>query len=162
MTTPYTHSDDYIEQVLVTAGILVDAEITLGETYTYDITGPTISPDPVTEEDYLAIALFPLKAACILLQGDYRTAIAQGIKVRDGDSAIDTSVSFRGWSDILTLGPCKSYNNLVWKLQSTGATGAGVIGGAVVGPYRSSGDNITLAIEWFYNDLSSTLTRAVR
>lgn len=162
VSSPQKHSDTYIQQALVCAGILVSSEIALEQTYDFDMSNLTISPDPVEEQDTIAQALLPLKAACILLQGDYREAIAQGIKVRDGDSAIDTSVSFRGWSDIITLGPCAAYKSLVWRLQATGATGSGVVGGAVVGPYRSSADNIYDSIEWFYNDLATKLTRSIR
>jgi len=132
----------------------VDAEIPFAYTYTYDISALTISPDPVSgSSDPIFQALVPLKAACILTQGDFRAALGQGIKVRDGDSAIDTSVSFRGYRDILELGPCKTYELLKWRLLATGAVDGGV-GSAVLGPYRTPTGSSLDTISWFYDQFA--------
>lgn len=146
ITLPQTYSDEYIKRVLITAGIIVDAEIPFDYDYSYDISVLTISPDPIVNKDSTFIALVPLKAACILTQGEFKQALGQGIKVRDGDSAIDTSVSFRGYRDILELGPCAAYEKLKWSLLVSGG-----IGGVVFGPYRTPGGSALNTISWYYD-----------
>jgi len=149
ISTPQTYTDEYLERVLITAGIMVDAEFPFSYDYSYDISALTISPDPTTSEDNIFMALVPLKAACILTQGEFKQALGQGIKVRDGDSAIDTSVSFRGYRDILELGPCKAYETLKWSLLASGEVGR--IGRAVLGPYRAPGGNALSTVSWYYD-----------
>lgn len=152
ISTPQTYVDEYIQRVIITAGIMVDAEISFGYTYAYDINALTIIPDPVTNEDSIFMALVPLKSACILTQGEFRQALSQGIKVRDGDSAIDTSVSFRGYRDILEMGPCAAYEKLKWSLLASGAST--LVGKAVLGPYRESGGNAQSTISWYYDQFA--------
>ena len=149
ITAPQTYSDEYLQRVLITAGIMVDADFVFGYTYVYDISAITIVPDPVTSEDSPFMALIPLKAACIITQGEFKQALGQGIKVRDGDSAIDTSVSFRGYRDILELGPCAAFERLKWSLSAS----AGV-GKAVLGPYRESGGSALSTISWYYDQFA--------
>lgn len=152
LDTPQTYTDTYLERVLVTAGIVVDSGFPFPYTYTYDIGASTISPDPVVNEDLSFMALVPLKAACIITQGEFKQALGQGIKVRDGDSAIDTSVSFRGYRDIIEIGPCASYEKLRWELLASGASTGGGVGKAVFGPHRvSGGGNAQSAISWYYD-----------
>ena len=152
INTPQTYVDEYIQRVLITAGIMVDAEIPLSLDYSYNISALTISPDPVVSGDSVFIALVPLKSACILLQGEFKQALSQGIKVRDGDSAIDTSVSFRGYRDILELGPCAAFEKLKWSLLASGK--ASVVGKAVLGPYRTPGGNALSTISWYYDQVA--------
>lgn len=151
ITTPQTYTDEYVKRVLITAGIMVDAEIPFDYTYVYDISALTISPDPVTSEDAIFMALVPLKSACILTQGEFKQALGQGIKVRDGDSAIDTSVSFRGYRDILELGPCAAFEKLKWTLLASGGTSGGGVGKAVLGPHRVPGGSALNTISWYYD-----------
>ncbi|RLC89090.1 MAG: hypothetical protein DRJ03_00610 [Chloroflexi bacterium] len=156
ISLPQTYTDEYLERVLITAGIMVDAEFPFSYDYAYDISVLTIAPDPVTSSDNIFMALVPLKAACILTQGEFKQALGQGIKVRDGDSAIDTSVSFRGYRDILEMGPCAAYEKLKWSLLASGAAegGAGV-GKAVLGPYRTPGGNALDTISWYYDQFAT-------
>lgn len=154
ITLPQTYSDEYIQRVLITAGIQVDSEFPFPYTYTYDITELTISPDPVTNGDSLFMALIPLKAACILTQGEFKKILGRGIKVRDGDSLIDTSVSFRGYRDILEIGPCASFEKLKWSLLASGATSGGGVGKAVLGSYRIPNGANPLAIAWYYDQFT--------
>ncbi len=154
INTPQTYTDEYIQRVLITAGIMVDAEIPMNYDYTYSISALTISPDPVTNDDSVFVALVPLKVACILTQGEFKRALGQGIKVRDGDSAIDTSVSFRGYRDILELGPCAAYERLKWSMLASGAGVGGGVGKAVLGPYRESGGSAMSTISWYYDQFA--------
>lgn len=133
---PLKNTDLYLQRVLVTAGIFVNGQIELPQNYIYDIDAVTITPDPIVVGDSISESLMPLKAACIINQGDFQKAIGQGIKVRDGDSAIDTSVGFRGFRDILELGPCKSYDRLLWDIQRVNADGYATALNTVVGAFR--------------------------
>ncbi len=155
MTLPYTYTDEYLKQVIVVAGFQVDAEFPFPYDYTYDLTNLTITPDPLVVIDASFAALVPLKAACIINQGEFKQALAQGIKVRDGDSAIDTSVSFRGYRDILEIGPCASYERLKWSLLASGAATSGGVGKAVLGPYRTSGTSGLSTISWYYDQFAT-------
>jgi len=148
--SPQTYADEYLQRVLITAGIMVDTEITFGYDYTYDISAITISPDPVASGDSTFMALIPLKAACIITHGEFKQALGQGIKVRDGDSAIDTSVSFRGYRDILEFGPCAAYEKLKWSLLVSNG-----IGKAVLGPHRISGGSALDTISWYYDQFQT-------
>jgi len=150
ISLPQTYTDEYIQRVLIVAGIIVDGEVPFNYEYSYDISNLIISPDPIINEDTIFQALVPLKAACILTQGEFKQSLGQGIKVRDGDSAIDTSVSFRGYRDILELGPCASYEKLKWSIIASGRIGA-TTGKAVLGPYRISGGNVLSTISWYYD-----------
>jgi hypothetical protein len=161
LNTPQKNTDAYLQQVLVTAGIIADSEIAFPFDYTYDVTAITITPDPVSSGDVIFQALVPLKAACIIVHGDFRLALTQGIKVRDGDSAIDTSVSFRGYRDILELGPCAAFEKLKSDIQSGRAEGknAGEIGAAVMSPFREANVEGTVStISLFFDRFASTLT----
>lgn len=137
LTTPYKNSDANLQRTIVCASIIVSQEVELDYSYVFNISGPTISPDPVEVSDWIFMALVPLKTAAIMNAGQYMTAISQGIKVRDGDSQIDTTGSFAGYKDILLLGPAKSYEKLSWQISASRSYKAA---GAVLGPYRSEED----------------------
>lgn len=159
MATPQRYTDSYIEQVLVTAGILIDNEIDLPQSYTFDISGVTISPDPIATNDIMFQALAPLKSACILNTGDFQKATLQSIKVRDGDSAIDTSVSFKGYRDVLEYGACASYEKIKDDIQSGKADGknAGDFGTAVFSPYREPNVRGVQDVVAFFDTFASTV-----
>jgi len=151
LNIPQKNTDAYLKRILIAAGILVVNDIDLSQDYIFDISNITIVPDPVILGDILAQALIPLKAACIMNQSQFQIALSQGIRVRDGDSQIDTSVSFGGYKDILQLGPCASYSLLLnWELQSQSS----LVGKAVLGAYRAPGDSPIDTVTWFYDQIS--------
>jgi hypothetical protein len=154
---PQKHDDYYLRRVLVCAGILVRKDIELPCDYRFDVGNVAMTPDPVANGDSTAQALLPLKAACMLNQGAYITAIGQGIRVRDGDSQIDTTVGFKGFRDILELGPCASYLRLLWHLQATSCPG-----GAVLGPHRGINDGAYDSIVFFYDSFAQSLSLPTR
>jgi hypothetical protein len=152
LNSPQKNTDVYLKKILITAGILVVNDIDLSQDYIFDISNITIIPDPVSLGDIRAQALLPLKAACILGQADFRVAISQSITVRDGDSMIQTGVGLGGYADILRLGPCKSYELLLNKLN---ASASSLVGGAVLGAYRAPGDGAIETVAFFYDQISS-------
>lgn len=156
---PQKNTDLYLQRVLVTAGIFVNSQIELPKDYVYDIDAVTITPDPLVSEDAISEALIPLKAACIINQGDFQKAIGQGIKVRDGDSAIDTSVGFRGYKDILELGACAAYDKLLWDVQRVDMNSVGASLNAVLGGFRDP-DSIRPdldTISYYFDNFASVL-----
>jgi hypothetical protein len=137
LTLPYKYSDDRVEQAIVIAGLIVAQEYTFDTDYIFDIIGPNILPDPADEDSYdsAAVGLFGLKAACMLSMNNYQGAVVTGIKVRDGDSSVDTTGNFGGYKDIIALGPCAAYNNLLKTLLIRRGSNQGK---AVLSPNSSS------------------------
>ncbi len=159
LNPPQKNTDEYLERVIVTAGIFVSSEIDLPFDYVYDIDAITIVPDPIIVNDSVSEALLPLKSACIINQGDFQKAIGQGIKVRDGDSAIDTSVSFRGFRDILELGACSAYDKLRFDIEKLNAAGSGGLNGFVLGPFREP-DSVRSdfdTLSWYFDRFATAL-----
>ena len=159
LNAPQKNTDAYLYQVLILAGILADNEVDFILDYTFDISGVTISPDPITNNDNIFQALVPLKAACILNQGNFQKAIGQGIKVRDGDSSVDTTASFGGYRDILELGPCNAYDKL--RKQISAANSVGNFG-AVLSPFRGPSDTPIDTLAWYYDNVSQYFSNSRR
>jgi hypothetical protein len=124
--------DSRIQQAIILAGIMASQEYDFSEDYSFDFEGLDITPDPVAEEDNAAIALITLKTACIMNLNQFQSAVKTGIKVRDGDSQVDTTGSFGGYSDILKYGPCTAYKNLLDQTSISLSMGRGK---AVFSPY---------------------------
>jgi len=154
LSTPQKRSDTFLRQSIIAAGLISSQEVEYLNVYVFNFDTLSITPDPVISGDSAFQALVPLKAACILNQGDFQTGLGQAIKVRDGDSAIDTSVGFRGFRDIIQLGPCAVYEQLRWRL--TASNGAKVVG-AVFSPKRSPVDSPVGQLESFFNHIASIL-----
>lgn len=132
---PSKFADSRIAQAIVVAGLLVSKDYKLAQDYSFDFSVPDISPDPLSINDTDAIALFGLKAACMLNLNSYQAAVSTGIRVRDGDSEVDTTGGFKGFSDIINLGPCAAYSRLLASLTNSRAMG---VGRAVMSPFGGS------------------------
>lgn len=150
-----TYADSRLEQAITISALIVAQEVDLGYDYTISIDVPSISPDPTVTAtlDNSAIALFGLKAACLLNMNQYQGAVTTGIKVRDGDSEVDTTGSFKGYKDILELGPCGSYQKLLKDIQVKNS----MMGGkAILSPYTHGDDAIwgREHIAYFFDALS--------
>jgi len=151
---PYRYASGYLKQVVVTAGILTTPDVEMMSAYTFDLGDVSISPDPVVAGDAVAQSLLVLRAACVLTTGEFQMSLGQGIRVRDGDSSIDTSVTFGGYNDLLTLGPCKAYEKLRWQIVAS----PGAAGGAILGPYRGPYDPAIGQLESLMNYVANVFT----
>lgn len=152
-STP-TYTDSRIQDAIVIGGLLAAQDFTFSTTYTFDIDAPDITPDPVDTYDTLAMALFTLKAACILSTNQYQSVLTSStstgskLKVQDGDSVvdIDNTSTLRGFTDIMKNGVCASYDKLLKDKEFKRSMGRGK---AIVGPfshenYSSSGSNLAI------------------
>jgi hypothetical protein len=113
------YTDSRIQEALLVSGLITTQDYAFPTSYTFDFDSTNISPDPTStsSSDPVAMALFTLKAACMLNLNTYQNAVKTGIRVRDGDSEIDTTSGFKGYRDILELGPCGAYNKLLQDLR---------------------------------------------
>jgi hypothetical protein len=114
-STP-TYSDDRLEQLTVIAAQYVITEANLDITYATNVVELSISPDPsdpsVRDIDF--IGLVALKAACLLDQSTFRTkAAAEGLRAALGPASLSVTGTLAGYRDILNMGPCKLYDQLV-------------------------------------------------
>lgn len=128
--------DSRILDSILTAGIITSSLFEFDRDYDFNLVKKTITPDFTTEEYYdkNAISLITLRASCMLNIADYQNAAKDGIKVKDGDSSVDTTGSFSGYKDILELGACAAFNKLLRQLSITSGGGA-KYGKIILGPY---------------------------
>jgi len=107
------YSDSRMEQMLVTAAMYVNIEISFDYTYTIGITTPSISPDPTGNGDDAFTNFVVLKAACITDQSTFRTkALAAGVKAKCGPAVLETLKHLDGFKQLLEIGPCAAYTEL--------------------------------------------------
>ena len=132
-----SYTDERIQLCFCLAGLLVVNELPFIANYTFDIAGPAISPDFTLlgdSYDQMALALFSLKAACILTVNSFQGALSNGIIVKDGDSQISTVGSLKNYSEILKLGPCKMYEIALKKAQFQGGANIKHMGHVITSP----------------------------
>jgi hypothetical protein len=128
--------DTRIIDAILTSGIITSALFEFDQDYTFDLVYKTITPD-FTEPTYYdknAIALIALRTACQLNIADYQQAARDGIKVKDGDSSVDTTGSFGGYKDILQMGSCAAFAKLLKQVSVTSGGGA-KYGRVILGPF---------------------------
>ncbi len=123
-STP-SYDDFRISQSIVVAGLITSQEFQFDTSYAFDLETPDITPDPVNTNDNPFIALTLLKTACLLTINNYQAAALNGIRIRSGDDELDLSKGFKGYEDIIKLGPCASYQKLLLHLQQQGSMGRG-------------------------------------
>src|SRR5688572_18930057 len=135
-TDPFKFEDSKIQDAILVSALLVRNEYPFKTSYTLDLTSQEILPDPTEPESYDpdAMALWTLKAACMLYTNLYQSAISTGIKVRDGDSEVDTTGGLKGYADILKNGPCSAYKELLKTMLTTRGMNQGK---AILSPYSS-------------------------
>lgn len=134
-STAYTYTDVQLSKTIISAAILIRAEVKLENTYIVDLTAQTISPDPTifpsTEDpDDNFTMLLLLKSACIIMQGEYRKSSKKNVIVKDGPNFFDGTKSGTAQKDV-TDSFCKQYMDA--KMQYANGT---LVGHAVVGPFR--------------------------
>lgn len=123
--TPPIYSDQRIEQLIVVAAHYVLMEANLDRNYSVDIINIEITPDPSSPSirDIDFIGLIAMKAACLLDQSTFRTrAAGEGYRAVLGPASLSVSGALAGYKDILNLGPCSIYEQLVLDYNIGNAT----------------------------------------
>jgi hypothetical protein len=88
----YTYTNERLEESLMSGAFLLLRQISFDQAYVVDIEGCSISPDPSSDYDFLALAA--LRSAILILTGEVKTYGLQAIRVSDGPSSVDmTSIS---------------------------------------------------------------------
>jgi len=137
-------TDERLKQILVCGAYNVVNDADFSETYTVDVAGVTISPDPISESDADFTILTVYKSACILLGSEVKTEAANAISIKDGPSSID----LRGVAQNLNImykDLCTKYDDLLSAYQYNNT----LVGQAVLGPY-SPGSMILGANQFDY------------
>lgn len=111
-TVKYT--DNRLLELLLTSAYIMRVDINFSTTYSVDIEAQTISPDPAAQTDGEEfISFMVLKAACLTDESNFRTAaLLQGVSARCGPASITTSNYGVYLKDLLTVGPCASFERL--------------------------------------------------
>jgi hypothetical protein len=135
--TKYT--DERLKQVLVVGAYNVQNDADFPNTYTVNVGGVSISPDPIIQKDTDFAILTVYKSACILIGSEAKTESANAISIKDGPSAID----LRGVSNSLMLlhkDICSKYEEILNKYRYESGNGDGTsVGAAILSPYSPGG-----------------------
>ena len=135
----YSFTHDRLEESILVAAQLVSTEIDFDNTYTIDVDGLVLSPDPTTlaTKDNAFINLTILKAACVILGSEVRSNALNSISLKDGPSSID----LRGITTGLTTlyqDHCSKYETSVMQYKA----GSSVAGQAILSPYSPGSDAV--------------------
>jgi len=124
--TTQRYTDLEIRKKLVVAAAQLDFMADMYDVFDYDYcttidagdgTNWNISPDPIyTSKDVNFVNLWVLKFLCNDAQSSLSNATSNAIKIKDGDSSIDTSAGFNGYKQLLDSdnGPCQAFQ-AAWK-----------------------------------------------
>lgn len=129
-----TYSDDRLTELTILAAQMVNSEVVLPISYSFDLDNLTFTPDPTNNpRDEALINLIVLKAACIIDQSEARKAAGQGIAIQDNRSSIDLRARAGNRLALIKEGWCKSYAQAKFEYQS----GMGAMSGhAILSPFR--------------------------
>ena len=139
-SSKYKYSHKRIETTALVAAQLVTLQVDLANTYTINIEGCTLSPDPTDADtrDNAFINLCSLKSACIMVGSEIRSEASNAISIKDGPSAID----LRGVASTLTIlyhDLCAKYDQLLLDYRA----GNSIAGQAILGPYSPGSDMVS-------------------
>jgi len=136
MSNTPTYSDSRIQQLAVVSAQYVLGDFNLSTNYTVDIVGLDIEPDPSdpATRDTDFIGFIAMKSACLLDQSLFRTkAASEGIRAALGPASLSVNGALAGYKDILNMGPCKLYDQLVLDYNIGNATAVRAIFSPFVG-----------------------------
>jgi len=129
--TTQVYSDDDLKRKLFVAAqqIYWMATPVAPFDYTYEFTMPSgdvstwdITPDPIyTSKDDEFVLLWSMKFLCDQVKYGMVKSAGNAIKIKDGDSSIDTSAGLGGYKELLANdnGPCELFSQ-AWTNYTTG------------------------------------------
>lgn len=137
LDSPPTYSDARLEQTLIISAQFVQEDMNI-DTYTIDISGEAINPDPTetSTKDDTFFNLVVLRAACFVDYSTFRTkAAAEGVRATLGPSNISISGNLKGYQVLLEAAgsPCKLYEAMLKDYLF----GSGVSVRAILSPFAS-------------------------
>lgn len=95
-------SDERIQNTILVAAQLTQMHLDFAQVYNISVDTDTISPDPVDLQDSAFVNLVALRTNLIFADSQYRTmALKAGLRVKDGDTSIDTTKTLAGYGVIL-------------------------------------------------------------
>ena len=136
LACPPTYSDQRLLQLTTVAAQYVLMEVNLDKDYAVDIVNTNISPDPSdpATRDTDFIGFISMKAACLLDHSTFRTkAAGEGLRAALGPASLSVSGTLAGYKDILNMGPCKLYEQLVMDHNIGNATAVRAVFSPFVG-----------------------------
>lgn len=118
-----TYSDERLLQIITVAAKYVQFDVVLPHSYEINVVNPSITPDPIDNNDEIFISLTALKSACIVDQGALRTKAAlEGIRAALGPASLSVGGSLSGFKMIIEQGPCATYDELTSHWDVANAT----------------------------------------
>jgi len=136
-TANQTYSDARLTKLLISAAFSVLREADFPNDFVVNIAAQTIVPDPTDTtagtNDENFVNLICLKAACILAQGAAIAAASAATAGKDMDSAWDLRSVATNTIALLDKGWCKLYEEALEDY----IYGSGVVGAAVMSPFRT-------------------------
>jgi hypothetical protein len=87
-----TYTDNKIQQLFVVAAQLLKKEVEFNNTYTMDVVGIDISPDPSDDDAF--VTLVSLKTACLITAGELKVLANNSVRVSDASASIDMTQSY--------------------------------------------------------------------
>ncbi len=135
-----SYADDRLEETILVSAQLVLHEIDFDNTYTVDVDGLSLSPDPtgLANKDNAFINLICLKSSCVILSSEVRTHGLNAIKMSDGPSSIDMTGIAKN-IEVSSKDMCARYDHAVMQYKAGGS----IAGQAILGPYSPGADNIS-------------------
>lgn len=132
-------TDLRLETTILVAAQLTVIEVDFTNTYTINVEGCTLSPDPTDEDtqDDPFVALVCLRAACIIVGSEIRKESGNAISIKDGPSAIDLRGVTATLSDLMKS-LCARYDQTLLQHKA----GSSVAGHAILTPYSPGSDLI--------------------
>jgi hypothetical protein len=97
-----TYEDCRLEETLLVAAQLKNAEIDFDRTYSIDVDSLILSPDPTesTPKDDWFINIVCLAAASIILHSEAKTLAAQAYRIKDGPSSIEIGGAYEATKEL--------------------------------------------------------------
>jgi|TARA_Y100001937_G_scaffold100920_1_gene138323 hypothetical protein len=131
--TSYEFTDSRLQTLIVSSAQMTLGVVDFPRDYNIDIPSTGIAPDPTSTQDNGFINLVVLKAACMLADGEYRTASNKGIVIKDGPSAVDARALIASKQQI-AKDACAKYE----KAELEFRLGNSKAGEAIIGPHRNA------------------------
>jgi hypothetical protein len=140
------YSDSRLQSLISIAAQLTLEDVVFAQTYTIDVTVPSISPDPTTApKDDAFINLVCIKARCELYKSIFRLkAKIAGISVKSGSEAISAGGTLGAYK-YLADSACQDFKDAKFEYEA----GNLIPGKAILGPY--AGD----AVSWLDTNSNS-------